>query len=156
MTEAGADLIIGTHPHVIQPIEWIETENGNKALCYYSLGNYVSTQYKPETMLEALAWVVFEVKGDTIEIVEEETGAIPMVYQFKVSHKFEDVYFLDEYTEELAQSHGIQVRGEPGLTLENLQKWANEVLGEWRLPYQQPLLDSEGTENDEINTEDQN
>ena len=147
MTEAGADLIVGAHPHVIQPIEWIEAENGNKALCYYSLGNYVSTQHKPETMLEAMAWVVFEVKGDSIEIVEEETGAVPMVYQFKETRKFENVYFLDEYTEELAQRHGIQVLGDPGLSLENLQKWANEVLGKWRLPYQKPLLDCEESEN---------
>ena len=51
MTEAGADLIIGTHPHVVQPIEWITAENGNRALCYYSLGNYVSTQKNGLSML---------------------------------------------------------------------------------------------------------
>ncbi|MBQ8878162.1 MAG: CapA family protein, partial [Lachnospiraceae bacterium] len=55
MTQAGADLIIGTHPHVVQPIEWVESENGNKALCYYSLGNYVSTQKDAISMLEAMA-----------------------------------------------------------------------------------------------------
>lgn len=44
MTEAGADVILGTHPHVIEPIEWITAENGHQALCYYSLGNYVSSQ----------------------------------------------------------------------------------------------------------------
>ena len=44
MTDAGADLIIGTHPHVVQPVEWIETVSGNKSLCYYSLGNYISNQ----------------------------------------------------------------------------------------------------------------
>lgn len=141
MTEAGADLIIGTHPHVIQPIEWIEAENGNKALCYYSLGNYVSTQYKPATMLEAMAWVVFEVGEDSVSIIEEETGAIPMVYQYKPGHSFENVYFLDEYTEELAQAHGILVHGEEGFSYENLQKWANEVLGKWRLPYQEVFKD---------------
>ena len=41
MTEAGADIIIGTHPHVVEPVEWITAENGNESLCYYSLGNYV-------------------------------------------------------------------------------------------------------------------
>ena len=33
--KAGADLIIGTHPHVIEPVKWVEADNGNKALCYY-------------------------------------------------------------------------------------------------------------------------
>lgn len=139
MTEAGADLIIGTHPHVIQPVEWVVGENGNRALCYYSLGNYVSTQYKPTTMLEAMAWVTFEVNGETIKILEEETGAIPMVYQFAPGHSYENVYFLDEYTEELAQAHGIQVHGESGLSLANLQKWSKEVLGEWVLSSEDAL-----------------
>ena len=141
MTEAGADLILGTHPHVIQPIEWIEAENGNKALCYYSLGNYVSTQYKPATMLEAMAWVVFEVDEESVCIIEDETGAIPMVYQYNLNHRFVDVYFLDEYTEAMAQTHGILVLGEEGFSYNNLQKWADEVLGEWRLQYQEVFRD---------------
>ena len=38
MTEAGADVIIGTHPHVVEPKEWITAENGNESMSYYSLG----------------------------------------------------------------------------------------------------------------------
>ena len=34
MVEAGADLIIGTHPHVVEKIQWIKSDNGNSALCY--------------------------------------------------------------------------------------------------------------------------
>ena len=40
--ENGADLILGTHPHVIEPVELITSENGNQALVYYSLGNFVN------------------------------------------------------------------------------------------------------------------
>ena len=143
MTEAGADLIIGTHPHVIQPVEWIKADNGNTALCYYSLGNYVSTQYNPKSMLEAMAWVTFEVDDESVEIVKEETGAIPMVYQYKGEYnRFENVYFLDEYTEELAQAHGIHTHGGSEHTLANLQMWAEEVLGEWMLSSEDVLKDS--------------
>ncbi len=143
MTEAGADLIIGTHPHVIQPVEWIESENGNRALCYYSLGNYVSTQQDPMTMLEAMAWVTFEVTEGTVEILEDETGAIPMVCHYTSGPvRLESVYFLDEYTDEQAISHGIhtfldtQEDAEDAtevFTLMNLQTWANDVLGEWQI-----------------------
>ncbi len=43
MAEAGADIIIGHHPHVLQPIEWIETDK-HKTLVVYSLGNFLSGQ----------------------------------------------------------------------------------------------------------------
>jgi len=132
ITEAGADLIIGTHPHVVQPVEWIEGENGNKALCYYSLGNYVSTQKEGICMLEAMAWVTFRVKEDGVVISEENTGVVPMVCQYKSGPvRFESVYLLEEYTRELANRHGIRNYGGVNLTLEDLQKWSSEVLGEW-------------------------
>ena len=40
---AGADIIIGHHPHVLQPIEWIE-KNKHRTLVVYSLGNFISAQ----------------------------------------------------------------------------------------------------------------
>ncbi len=45
LSDAGADLIIGSHPHVIEPVTWI---NG-KTLCFYSLGNMISAQIKEDT-----------------------------------------------------------------------------------------------------------
>ena len=59
MTEAGADLIIGTHPHVIEPVVWITADNGNKSLCYYSLGNFLSMFKKSECELEGMAYLEF-------------------------------------------------------------------------------------------------
>ncbi len=45
----GADLIIGAHPHVVQPARW-ETADGNKeVLVAYSLGNFISGQLKQHT-----------------------------------------------------------------------------------------------------------
>lgn len=140
MTEAGADLIIGTHPHVVQPVEWVESENGNRALCYYSLGNYVSTQKKGLCMLEAMAWVTFRVTEDGVVISEEKTGAIPMVCQYKSGPvRAENVYLLEEYTQELAEVHGIRAYGGVNLTLSDLQAWSEEILGEWVLPSEEVL-----------------
>lgn len=135
MTEAGADLIIGTHPHVIQPVEWIEAPNGNRALCYYSLGNYVSTQKQSLCMLEALAWVTFHVTEDNIYISEELTGAIPLVCHYTAGPlRLGNVYTLDEYTDDLAGKHGIWSWGEVPLYLDELHAWSKEILGEWILP----------------------
>lgn len=141
MTEAGADLIIGTHPHVVQPVEWVESENGNRALCYYSLGNYVSSQKNALAMLEAMAWVTFTVKEDGVVISEEKTGAIPMVchYRCNPAVRLEQVYLLEEYTEEKAAAHGIFNYGGITLTLEELQNWSTEILGDWILPAEKAL-----------------
>jgi poly-gamma-glutamate capsule biosynthesis protein CapA/YwtB (metallophosphatase superfamily) len=43
--DEGANIIIGHHPHVLQPVEWIDGANGNKAIVIYSLGNFISAQY---------------------------------------------------------------------------------------------------------------
>jgi len=39
----GANLVIGTHPHVLQPIEIVNSDLGNHVVAY-SLGNFVSYQ----------------------------------------------------------------------------------------------------------------
>ncbi|HEY3448970.1 MAG TPA: CapA family protein [Myxococcales bacterium] len=42
--EAGADVILGTHPHILQPLEVYEAADGRTCLVIYSLGNFVSNQ----------------------------------------------------------------------------------------------------------------
>lgn len=42
--DLGVDVVIGHHPHVLQPIDWVKGEDGNKTLVAYSLGNFLSGQ----------------------------------------------------------------------------------------------------------------
>ena len=44
LSENNVDIVIGTHPHVIQPVEWV----GN-TLVFYSLGNFISAQYQNQS-----------------------------------------------------------------------------------------------------------
>lgn len=48
LVRAGADIVLGSHPHVLQPYEWIETtaDNGEtrKGIVIYSMGNFISNQ----------------------------------------------------------------------------------------------------------------
>ena len=140
MTEAGADVIIGTHPHVVQPVEWITAENGSEALCYYSLGNYVSSQKNALSMLEALGWITFHVTEDGVYIDRDATGAIPLVCQYTSGPvRFDNIYLLEDYTEDLAASHGIRNYAGVVLHLEDLQKWSSEILGDFVLTKAQVL-----------------
>lgn len=42
----GADVIIGHHPHVLQPMQWIDKPDGGQGLVIYSLGNFYSGQIR--------------------------------------------------------------------------------------------------------------
>lgn len=44
MLDAGASVIVGHHPHVLQPIETYSTPDGRMAVIFYSLGNFLSNQ----------------------------------------------------------------------------------------------------------------
>jgi poly-gamma-glutamate synthesis protein (capsule biosynthesis protein) len=44
MLEAGASVIVGHHPHVLQPVETYRTQDGRNAVTFYSLGNFLSNQ----------------------------------------------------------------------------------------------------------------
>jgi hypothetical protein len=47
--ERGADIVIGSHPHVIQPISYIQHEQDTLGVTVFSLGNFVSNQSKRYT-----------------------------------------------------------------------------------------------------------
>ena len=47
LCDSGVDIIIGSHPHVVQPVDMItSTDKNNKTLVIYSLGNFISNQRK--------------------------------------------------------------------------------------------------------------
>ncbi len=106
--ENGADLIIGTHPHVIQPVEWVESTNGNKALVYWSLGNFVSNQDLSATMVEAMAKVVItNDKDGNVFIKDYEVQ--PLVNHYVRGSGVMCAYKLEDYNEELAAVNRIHV-----------------------------------------------
>jgi poly-gamma-glutamate synthesis protein (capsule biosynthesis protein) len=50
MLDAGATVILGHHPHVLQRMESVRTADGRNALIFFSLGNFLSNQsrdYRP-------------------------------------------------------------------------------------------------------------
>jgi hypothetical protein len=65
LAKAGADLIIGSHPHVIQPSELYSDsygQPGRRSFIAYSLGNFTTTMYTPLCRLGAV--MTFEVFRD--------------------------------------------------------------------------------------------
>ncbi|MBR2916140.1 MAG: CapA family protein [Clostridia bacterium] len=106
MCEWGADAIVGSHPHVIQPCEWIESENGNKCVVYYSLGNFVSRQKETKNLLGGMAGLEFSKKGEEKTVTARFT---PIVTQYDYNSRNFVVYKLSDYTDSLAKEHGINL-----------------------------------------------
>lgn len=65
LVEAGADIIWGHHPHVLQPMEWMHSmADGHDALVLYSLGNLLSDQWMlPDTQKTVLVNIDFNDEG---------------------------------------------------------------------------------------------
>ena len=62
--DAGADLVIGSHPHVIEPIEMYKEK-----LIFYSLGNFVFDQYfSPETMQGLMLKLLVTKNEDNLKV----------------------------------------------------------------------------------------
>lgn len=70
LVDAGADLIIGSHPHVVQNVEIYK----NKTI-YYSLGNFVFDQYfSPYTQQGLLVEAIFDTQTKKITCVEHHVS----------------------------------------------------------------------------------
>lgn len=129
-SQQGVDLVIGTHPHVIQPVEKVQNEEGHEMLVYYSLGNFVSCQDKAPRMLGGMARVTIQKDPDgTISF--PEAGITPLVTHYESKDNWNyGVYKLQDYTQQLAAVHGV-LRSDKSFSLEKMQQLAQEVLGSW-------------------------
>ena len=107
------DVVIGTHPHILQPIEWVTGVNQNKTLVVYSLGNFIAHSLTDYNTLGGM--VTFD-----FVIADDETMSIENVqFEPTVSHYVADpgnvensrrdfkIYKLENYSEELALEHGL-------------------------------------------------
>lgn len=125
----GADIIIGHHPHVLQPIETRTTADGREALIAYSLGNFISAQDRAPRMVGGI--LDYTVRRETPESPVEITDIsfIPTVTHYDWGFSNNRIYPLSDYTEELAQNHGVRSK-DPDFSLEYINGLLNEVIGE--------------------------
>ena len=118
--DAGADIVVGTHPHVIEPYGVYTTKAGNRALVYWSLGNFVSNQQQLETNLGGVA------KFTVRKIQTEDSSKIEItqaLFEGSVTQQEVGNYHavpLSAYSDSLSQRHLLKAKV-PAFNLENLQ-----------------------------------
>ena len=98
LAENKVDIVIGTHPHVIQPVTWIDN-----TLVFYSLGNFVSAQlqdqnYNKMVGLMSSLKITKTVKGDDVKISigDVNNELIFTSYNSKAWNNFKVVPFSNE------------------------------------------------------------
>lgn len=109
LADQGADLIIGTHPHVTQTAQWLTAEDGRQVFVTYSLGNFISAQSSPDNMIGAILSIEFEKTTQpdgTSTTVLLNPQLVPTVTQYENGYADIRVYLFRDYTDELGAAHG--------------------------------------------------
>ena len=124
LIDAGADLVICAHPHVVEPAGYVTTAAGNTGLVFWSCGNFVSAQTKIPRILGGLA---------DVTIVKDESGTRVTNWEFvpTVCHFCGPdvrVFPLKNYPEELAAVHHVNTSDAP-LTTEKLWNLWKTITG---------------------------
>lgn len=107
--DCGVDAVIGHHPHLIQPVEWITGKDGNRTLCAYSLGNLFSLMADAYNMVGGFLTFDFVKTGDDCSL--ENIVFEPTVFYYNTGFFGQTIYRMEDYTEALASSHGVQTYG---------------------------------------------
>lgn len=76
IANAGADMIAGSHPHVLQEAAYIDTEDGRRVLCVYSMGNFVSSMGSTENNDTVIIELELE-RNEEGKVVLSKAGYIP-------------------------------------------------------------------------------
>lgn len=133
------DVVIGTHPHVIQPIEWLTGTNGNEMLVVWSLGNLLAHALDDINTLGGMISFDFVVTEEdtTIENVVFRPTVSHFSYHYKDNNRLKrkfKIYYLDEYTDELSVEHGLNALEGITVSLERYQSQLESVIAPEFLP----------------------
>ena len=110
-SDLGVDIVIGSHPHVLQPVAWVTNEkSGKKMLVYYSLGNFISHQINLPQLCGGMAEVTIEKDNGKITISSAKLAPVVCHYSRGGNGFVFSVYKLSDYTDELAATQAQKRR----------------------------------------------
>ena len=132
MFQCGADLVIGTHPHVIEPIEMM-TDGNPSMLVYYSIGNFINATAQSgngiaNRMVGGIANVTLS-KDDEGKVAIADYGVTPIVSHVVSGSGRITTYKLSDYTNELARQNEI-IAHDPAFSLGYCYNLVERVFGE--------------------------
>ena len=132
LADLGVDVILGHHPHVVQPIEWIEGKEGNKTLCYYSLGNGINCQDYLKNMVGITASFDIVCEEGKRPYIENAACIPTFCYQAN-GYKKVKLILLEDLTQDMAQTHHCNWKGD-NVTVENAYALITDTISSEFLP----------------------
>ncbi len=119
LIDLNVDVILGMHPHVIQPMKWADRPDGGKTLLVYSLGNFVSGMQDGFNMLGGtLNFDIVKTPENSVYIenvvftpivTHYEPGKKVYLYGDDTGYRNFKIYYLENYTDELASKHNVPI-----------------------------------------------
>ena len=133
LADEGVDLVIGSHVHVIQPMEWLNG-NGGKTLVVYGMGDFLSNYQKATYVLSGMFSCTFKriahpksKKGAT---VTRRVKIADVVWHPMVEHwegNSDTVRFLKGYTDKEARANELTTNVDDPLAW--LKQQTRDVIG---------------------------
>ena len=122
----GVDLVIGTHPHVLEPVEVIKNNDGHNMLVYYSLGNFISCQTEMPRMIGGMAEITLEHDEDNNNSYIKNYSLTPLITQ----EGEYTTYKLEDYNDTLAKTNLIRHdSGCSSFNMNYINNLCKEILG---------------------------
>ena len=118
----GIDIVIGTHPHIVQKSELLKDNNGNELLIYYSLGNFISYQKNIENLIGGFLDIDVLKTNNGIKI--SKCSLLP-TYTYR-DNSYSTVYLLDDY-KKLDSSYNNNINNKYNFSVERIQSVADSL-----------------------------
>ncbi len=129
LADNGADVIIGHHPHVLQPIEIIESAHG-ETLCIYSLGNLLSAMQYWQNMVGG--FLTFDIVAYSDGSVTFDSPAfVPTAFYYGPSYYNSHLYFLKDYPADVAKTHGTGNLYGSRATPSDMYNYVKGIMGDY-------------------------
>lgn len=129
MADWGANVIIGHHPHVLQPVEWLENADGSRTLVAYSLGNFISQQNTAARVIGGMLHYSLTVDKTDGKVTVSDVSFETTVTHY-VSHAHDvQIYPLSQYTDALAKKQAARVK-QPDFSVAYIENFVREVIPE--------------------------
>lgn len=127
MNRQGVEAIIGSHPHVIEPVEFIRSPD-QTTLVYYSLGNFISAQDSNYTMVGGMADFTMHYDFDTKQASFSDVKFIPTVTWISPDLRTYRTNTISEYTNDMAAGQFVTAMGED-VTKEWVAAYVRNIVG---------------------------
>ncbi len=127
----NVDVIIGIHPHVLQPIEWKCRPDGKRTLVAYSIGNMMSSMRFPKNMVGG--FLSFNIDyTDRSNIYITNVKIIPTMCYYSMDKDDVTVFEFIEFPRELYATHGSRLNED--VAFETIKSYITNTISPEFLP----------------------